>query len=371
MRSSAAIPNPLSHAATDARMVLAWTDLTLGLIKTTKPSPPQAARALALVHVAIAEAGRAASPRIPAITGAASEVLAQIFPRAASRIADMEHAVTRSSGPGVHSRRTRQSGLAAGRRIGQAAIAWGQADGSDAKWGGDRPTGFATWQPTPPDYRRDPLEPLAGQWRPWVLPRGDALRPAAPPAWGSPLWEAELLAVQEAVARRSADQEAAVHYWAGGPGTVTPAGIWIAIARDLILRDGLDASAAAQVLALTSVAMVDAFICCWDAKYAYWAPRPITVDPTLDVLIPTPPFPTYTSGHATVSAAAATVLSHLFPADEPDLLRQAAEAKNSRLWAGIHFPLDNEMGAMGGGAVGRLVIARAAETGVAWDRLRG
>ena len=50
------------------------------------------------------------------------------------------------------------------------------------------------------------------------------------------------------------------------------------------------------MLALTSVAMADAFICCWDAKYAYWTARPITADPTLDVLIPTPPFPSYTSG---------------------------------------------------------------------------
>ena len=76
---------------------------------------------------------------------------------------------------------------------------------------------------------------------------------------------------------------------------------------------------AARVLALTSVAMADGFICCWDAKYTYWTERPITADPTLDVLIPTPPFPSYTSGHSTISTAAATVLGHLFPEDEADL----------------------------------------------------
>jgi membrane-associated phospholipid phosphatase len=83
------------------------------------------------------------------------------------------------------------------------------------------------------------------------------------------------------------------------------------------------------------------------------------------VLIPTPPFPSYTSGHSTVSAAAATILGHLFPADEADLLARAEEAKNSRLWAGIHFPLDNEMGAVGGHLVGRLVAARARLDGAA------
>ena len=72
--------------------------------------------------------------------------------------------------------------------------------------------------------------------------------------------------------------------------------MWIAIARDLIVRDGLDAAHAARVLALVSVAMADGFICCWDAKYTYWTERPITADPSLDVLIPTPPFPSYTSG---------------------------------------------------------------------------
>jgi membrane-associated phospholipid phosphatase len=113
------------------------------------------------------------------------------------------------------------------------------------------------------------------------------------------------------------------------------------------------------VLALTSVAIADAFICCWDAKYTYWTARPITADPELDVLIPTPPFPSYTSGHATASTAAATVLGHLFPEDEADLLDNAGEATKSRLWAGIHFPIDCEMGVAGGGMVGRLVLVRA------------
>jgi membrane-associated phospholipid phosphatase len=116
---------------------------------------------------------------------------------------------------------------------------------------------------------------------------------------------------------------------------------------------------AARVLALTSVAMADGFICCWDAKYTYWTERPITADPSLDVLIPTPPFPSYTSGHSTISTAAATVLGYLFPADEADLTARAHEARSSRLWAGIHFPIDNEMGALGGGMIGRLVVVLA------------
>ena len=375
-RSSAAISFLTSPAAPASQTLLLWTDLTLALIQESKPSPPRAARTLALVRVAMAEATLASNPATiganSAVTGAATAVLGQLFPQATSRIAEMEQKAMGSnrwlSGRPFH---TKQADMAVGRRIGLAVLEWDQADGSGTVWDGERPTVAGNWQPTPPEFREDPVEPLAGGWRTWVVPSGDALRPAPPPDWGSPVWDAELLAVQEAVQRRTLEQEAAVHFWSGGPGTSTPAGIWIGIARELIVRDRLDVLTAAQVMALTSVAMVDAFICCWDAKYAYWTARPITADPTLDVLIPTPPFPSYTSGHATISAAAATVLSHLFPVDAPELLRKATEAKSSQLWAGIHFPLDNEMGALGGGVVGRLVIARAAETGVAWDRIRG
>ena len=79
--------------------------------------------------------------------------------------------------------------------------------------------------------------------------------------------------------------------------------------------------------------------------------------------MPTPPFPSYTSGHATISAAASTVLAHLFPEDEVALAARAEEARNSRLWAGIHFPIDNDMGAVAGRMVGRLVAERARTDG--------
>ena len=194
-----------------------------------------------------------------------------------------------------------------------------------------------------------------------MIAAGHRARPAPPPAWGSPAWQRQLDAVRAAVAARTPAQDAAIRFWAGGPGTVTPAGLWIERAAGLIERDGLDAPAAARVLALTSVALADAFICCWDAKFAYWSARPITADPTLDVPIPTPPFPSYPSGHATVSAAAATILGHLFPQDARALAAEAEEAKNTRLWSGIHFPIDNETGAALGLVVGGMVadLARA------------
>ena len=378
--------------------VLPWTGLALDLIAIHRPSPVRAARALALVHAAVQDAvvatwdAKAAHPRpapvtvdralVPlasaaaeesafpsehaAVAGAAATVLAYLFPAepadALARLAD--EAATSRLWAAANLRSDVDAGLAIGRAVGERAVARGEADGADGAWDGrGRPAGAGAWQPTPPDFVQRPLDPAAGAWRTWVLPSGDAYRPPPPPAWGSPAWQAELQAVQEAVAARTAEQEQAVHGWAGAPNTASPAELWIAHARELVVRAQLDLPRAARVLALTGVALADAFVCCWDAKYAYWAARPITADPSLDVLIPTPPFPSYTSGHATASSAAATVLGHLFPEEAAELARRAADAAASRVWAGIHFPLDCEMGAVGGGMIGRLVVARARADG--------
>ena len=131
----------------------------------------------------------------------------------------------------------------------------------------------------------------------------------------------------------------------------------------MISRNGLDLPHAARVLALTGIAIADAEIAAWDAKYAYWTARPITIDPELDVQFPTPPFPSYPSAHATVSNAAAVVLSHLFPEDAVDLLALATEAAASRAWAGIHFPIDNDAGTLLGRQVGYLVTEVARQDG--------
>jgi membrane-associated phospholipid phosphatase len=381
----------------DPTVMLPWTNLALDLIRIHAPNPVRAARALALLHVALYDTlvatadARAAFPRpgpamdkaivplggtVPqassfpsdhaAVAAAATLVLDYLFPQESSGalIALGEEAATSQLLAGRAFRSDIEAGQTIGRAVGERAVARGKADGADRSWDGSgRLTDPGSWQPTPPGYFQQPVEPLAGTWRTWILASGEQDRPAPPPLYQSPAWMAELAAVQEAVARRTPEQEAAVQFWAGGPGTVTPAGLWIESARDLIVRDGLDALHAARVLALVSVAMADSFICCWDAKYTYWTERPITADPSLDVLIPTPPFPSYTSGHATISTAAATVLGHLFPADEDALLERADEANRYRLWAGIHFPIDTEMGALGGGMIGRLVVARARDDG--------
>jgi membrane-associated phospholipid phosphatase len=296
-----------------------------------------------------------------AVAAAAAAVLTHLFPEESAEELAMlaEEAANSRLWAGMSYRSDVEAGRAIGTAVGERAVARVKIDEAVApEEGPDRPTGDGYWQPTPPAYIQQPLDPLAGRWATWVVGDVAQYRPAPPPTYRSAAWEAELGAVRDAVARRTPDQEEAVRFWAGGPGTVTPAGQWTEIACDLMARQGLDLAPAARILALTSVAIADAFLCCWDAKYTYWTARPITADPELDVLIPTPPFPSYPSGHATISTAAATVLGHLFPDQEAALAARAEEARNTRLWAGIHFPIDNDIGAVLGGLIGRLVILR-------------
>ena len=99
-------------------------------------------------------------------------------------------------------------------------------------------------------------------------------------------------------------------------------------------------------------------------KFYYWSPRPENavqdqvIDPTWKPYLPTPTFPSYVSGHAGYSAAAAQVLSHVFPNDAPTFAERAREAAMSRLYGGIHYRFDNDDGLVIGEKVGRAVVER-------------
>ena len=108
------------------------------------------------------------------------------------------------------------------------------------------------------------------------------------------------------------EQQQVAQFWADGAGTATPAGHWNTIALDLIKKYMVYTSEAAVILGALNTAQADAFIACWDAKYTYWHTRPVTairqrIDGRWSPYLQTPFFPSYVSGHATVSGAAAEV----------------------------------------------------------------
>jgi membrane-associated phospholipid phosphatase len=82
------------------------------------------------------------------------------------------------------------------------------------------------------------------------------------------------------------------------------------------------------------------------------------VDASLTTVFSTPPFPSYPSGHSTISTAAAVVLGELFPSRAAEYLHRAEEASNSRVYGGVHYRFDVVDGDSLGARVGRLVARR-------------
>jgi membrane-associated phospholipid phosphatase len=184
---------------------------------------------------------------------------------------------------------------------------------------------------------------------------------APPPAWESAAFKADREAFANTQQSLTDADRALAKKWAGGAGSVTPPGLWLQIAGDLIARDNLDTHQAANVYATLSVAMHDSFIACWHSKYRYLLVRPVTwmreTDPKWLPYIDTPPFPSYPSGHATVSATASTILAAFFPHDAGQFHQWAEDATRSRIVGGIHWPLDGRAGLDQGRAIGSWILA--------------
>jgi hypothetical protein len=94
--------------------------------------------------------------------------------------------------------------------------------------------------------------------------------------------------------------------------------------------------------------------------------RPSQADPAITTPVGLPNFPSYVSGHATFSGAAAEVLGQLFPAERQQLRAMAEEAAMSRLYGGIHYRFDNERGLELGRKIAAFALTREpAEASVA------
>jgi hypothetical protein len=176
------------------------------------------------------------------------------------------------------------------------------------------------------------------------------------------------------------EQKAKVLFWADGPGmTGTPPGHWVSIVNLISEEQELSLEQAAELHALVSIGLADAFISCWKEKYRLPLIRPESyiqqnIDPNWEPLIPTPPFPEYPSGHSAASAAAAEILTGLLgPMAFTDtthasrglgvrhfasFTEAAEEAAMSRLYGGIHYRMGIENGLAQGQCIGQTVLER-------------
>ena len=182
--------------------------------------------------------------------------------------------------------------------------------------------------------------PQAATWGTWLLAKADEFRPPPPPAFDSPEFEAEMAQVRGF--ERSPRSNALAVFWEVAVGGLRNFDYWNQHAGRLLLEYGQagDAPRAARIFALLNVAFYDAGVACWDAKYAYWTIRPFQLDPEFKTVVQTPNHPSYPSAHACYSMTSAMVLAHLFPRDASALMALGRESGESRIWAGIHYPMD-------------------------------
>jgi membrane-associated phospholipid phosphatase len=213
--------------------------------------------------------------------------------------------------------------------------------------------------------KRPPMLPLFGKTLGFLLDTTEVInnRPPAPPSTNSPEFAKELDEVLWYSQNATRDHMRIVHFWGDGAGTYTPPGHWNAIACEDFVNMRFSEVRWARNLALLNMAMFDAAICCWDAKYYYFNPRPSQVNPKIKTLAGLPNFPAYTSGHSTFSGAAATILGHVNPSRASDYMSMADEASKSRLYGAIHYRSDIEVGMQMGKNIGSKAVARAKTDG--------
>lgn len=253
-----------------------------------------------------------------------------------------------------------------------------------------------TWVPTPPAYM-DAAEPQWNKIRCWVMDTCNQFQPPRPypysTAKGTP-YERELTEVYNTGKNLSKEQQDIAYFWddnafvmnvAGhvsyASKKMTPGGHWLAIAKTVARQKKLNLMQTVEAYALTSFALADGFVACWDEKYRTRTVRPETVinkaiDPKWTPFLQTPPFPEYPSGHSTISAAAATVLTNLIGdniafTDSTEFkyghgvrsfksFKDAAnQASISRLYGGIHYRAALDNGAAMGDKVGQWVLQKA------------
>jgi hypothetical protein len=324
-------------------------------------------RRYAPIHVSD-HAPRGASKRAAAVQAAYVVLISRFPAQAADLNAKRDASLAAIGSPESESL---QRGVAWGQFVAEAMLEWRSTDGFTSPpppyLGGNEP---GRWRPTPPGFAPG-AAPQFATMTPWGIASPDQFRPLGPPSLDSEQYLMEFHEVKEMGSDdstlRSADQTDACRFAASSSATH----LWNRLALDLLAGRGEDGTGAAlsdhaRLLARLNLAVADALIACWDAKYFYEFWRPVTAirltdldgdgnpdDPSWTPLLVTPAFPEYTSGHSSLSGAAATVLADYFGEDTPFMLESQPdptwvrffpsfsaaldEIADARVFAGIHF----------------------------------
>jgi hypothetical protein len=394
-------------------MAVAWFNLQLGLIpKTPGFSPPVVSRALGYSGLTLYESLVNGMPEYQSLVGILNEF--KSVPRIESGKAyhwilsanAAQAAIIKSlyantakvsfikidSLKGIFERKyqnevdreTAFRSIKYGEAVAKAVFDYSKNDGGHEGYEKNFPkdykpvTGACVWTPT--GEQQIPLQPSWGKNRTFVKGDADFDLPIPPrcDASISSLLYSQALEVYSIGKNLSPEQTSIAKFWSDDAGkTFTPSGHAISIASQVMTIEKIKLDKAAEAYCKIGIASADAFISCWKCKFMHNILRPVsyirtTIDRAWTPLLDTPPFPEYTSGHASVSGATAQVLSDLFgfnyrftdnshaakgfkPRTFDSFFEFADEAANSRLYGGIHYRNSNEQGLKNGKRIGKNV----------------
>ncbi len=386
------------HTQTD--VVSDWNQeaVRLTLLPASNLAPAAQTRPMAIVHASIHDAvngitgeNRTYLPAAPAPAGASPEAAAiaaahhalrNLFPSSASSLDAMFQ-----SSLATHGLSTADPGVAYGQWAAAAVLAARSSDGS----------AFAQFSYTAPRAgqpgvwvlltAQPALLPGWGDVTPWVLENNSHFLPPPPPDIASEQYARDYNEIKAVGSinspTRTPEQTQIATFWLG-----SPTDIWNQPLRTLIASRNLSISARARIYALVYLAVADASIICWEAKYVYnsWRPQPAIrrgsedgngltdLDPSWTPLFPTPRHPEYPSGHTMNSSAMATILSKVF-GERPGTPITATvtgierrwdtfgeglnEVVDARIYSGIHFRTADETGSAVGTEIANYVWANA------------
>ena len=261
------------------------------------------------------------------------------------------------------------------------------------------------WQPitfTKPDgtkFTPGYLTPQWGKVKPFALERAEQFRPGPPPTTtkSDALLRKETDRVLEYNVKLTPPQKAVVEFMRDGPRSTAQSGHWLRFAQDVSKRDKHGIDQDVKVYFVIANTVLDAFISCWETKRYYDSSRPWTLihyyyagkkitgwagpdggtkempaedwHPYSPEVFITPPFPGYTSGHATASGACGKMLELFTGSDKfgfyatrkcceltekvygdevrlelPTFSAVSEMAALSRAMGGYHIPIDNDVG---------------------------
>jgi len=399
-----------------------WNQTMLRAALVAGTSPPATSRVAAIVQAAVFDAvngiarrytpihvepaGPAGASREAAAVQAAYATLVQLYPAQKSTF-DARLAVSLAVLGAREDSASIASGLAWGQTVADAILTWRSNDGFTPApspfLGG---TNVGQWRPTPPAFASGAV-PQFAYMTPWVIAAPSQFRPAGPPALTSARYAKDFNETKTMghmlSSTRTPDQTVYAWFWA----SATPSFLFNTVAVSLLGDSSLESEKDddrdshakhhdstlqnARLLAQLNVAIADAAIACYEAKYTYVFWRPVTAiplaatddnpatseDPTWMPLFATPAHPEYPSGHSCLSAAAAGVLADRFGEKthftlESDLMPGVVrsfksfssaleEVKNARIFAGIHFRSATDDGEKLGASVAEYVLDHAAQ----------